>query len=74
MNILYSLFQTYSPCPGNKKFRIKDGSFSPIAGEGKLPLSRHIDLKNVLHVPKLSRNLISVSKIYKDSNCNVKFF
>lgn len=51
--------------------------FSAIAGEGSIMLSKHIDLKNVLHVPKLSCNLLSVSKICKDSNCsncNVKFF
>jgi hypothetical protein len=69
-----SLFKTYSPCPGNQKVRIADGSFSSIAGEGKITLSKNIDLKNVLHVPKLSCNLLSVSKICKDSNCNVKFF
>jgi transposase InsO family protein len=74
MTGLSSLFQTYSPCPGNKKIKIADGSFSPIAGEGKIPLSTHIDLKNVLHVPKLSYNLLSVSKICEDSNCYVKFF
>lgn len=48
--------------------------FSAIAGEGSSMLSKHIDLKNVLHVPKLSYNLLSVSKICKDSNRNVKFF
>jgi hypothetical protein len=71
MTGLSSLFQTYSPCPGNKKIKIADGSVSPIAGEGKIPLSTHIDLKNVLHVPKLSYNLLSVSKICEDSNCYI---
>jgi len=74
MTSLSSLFKTYSPCSGNKKIRIVDGSFSAIAGEGSITLSKHIDLKNVLHVPKLSYNLLSVSKICKDSNRNVKFF
>ena len=62
MTSLSSLFKTYSPCSGNKKIRIVDGSFSAIAGEGSITLSKHIDLKNVLHVPKLSYNLLSVSK------------
>ncbi|WP_423229665.1 hypothetical protein, partial [Vibrio vulnificus] len=31
-------------------------------------------LQNVLHVPKLACNLISVSKLAKDSNYSTKFF
>ena len=37
-------------------------------------LSPHISLKFVLHVPKLACNLLSVSKLAQDSNCNVTFF
>ncbi|KAL9441801.1 hypothetical protein AB3S75_020326 [Citrus x aurantiifolia] len=29
----FHLFNTYSPCSGNQKIRIADGSFSPIAGK-----------------------------------------
>ncbi|RVW16202.1 hypothetical protein CK203_074282 [Vitis vinifera] len=29
-----NMFESYSPCPGNKKVRIADGNFSPIAGKG----------------------------------------
>ncbi|RVW29625.1 hypothetical protein CK203_100964 [Vitis vinifera] len=29
-----NMFESYSPCPGNKKVRIADGSFSPITGKG----------------------------------------
>src|ERR1044072_6853114 len=69
-----SLFKTYSPCSGNEKIRIADGTFSAIAGIGNITLSKAIDLKKVLHVPKLSYNLLSVSKICNDSHCCVKFF
>ena len=36
-------------------------------------LSKNISLKNVLHVPKLTCNLLSVSKLSKDSNSRVIF-
>ena len=67
------LFKSYSPCPENRKVRIADGSFSPIAGKGLVQISERIDLNSVLHVPKLACNLLSVSKISKDSNCRVVF-
>ena len=66
-------FNTYSPCSGSEKIRIADGSFSPIAGKGLIKLSENIDLKFVLHVPKLACNLFSVSKLTINSNCHVFF-
>jgi transposase InsO family protein len=39
-----------------------------------IKISERIDLKSVLHVPKLACNLLSVSKLSKDSNCCVTFF
>ncbi|RVW16063.1 hypothetical protein CK203_022479 [Vitis vinifera] len=30
-----NMFESYSPCPGNKKVWIADGNFSPIAGKGQ---------------------------------------
>ncbi|KAI5401521.1 hypothetical protein KIW84_066119 [Lathyrus oleraceus] len=56
-----TLFSSYSPCAGNQKIKIADGSFSAIAGKGSVVLSQMLTLKNVLHVPNLSCNLISVS-------------
>jgi hypothetical protein len=56
-----------------KKIRIADGSYSSIVGKSLVNLSQNISLKNVLHVPKLTCNLLSVSKFYKDSNYRVTF-
>lgn len=42
------LFETYSPCPGNKKVRIANGNFSPIARKGLIKISEGIDLKFVM--------------------------
>lgn len=64
-----NFFESYIPCPDNKKVRIADGNFSPIAGKGLIKISEGIDLKSVLHVPKLTCNLLSVSKLSRDSNC-----
>ena len=41
------------------------------AGQGEVQISPPITLKNVLHVPKLSTNLISIQKLTKDLSCNV---
>jgi len=57
-----------------KKIRIADGSFSSIAGKGLIQLTAKINLHSVLHVPNLTCNLLSVSKLCQDSNCRVTFF
>lgn len=74
MTSSFKLFQSYTPCPGNKKVKVADGSFFPIAGKCFIQISDIINLKSVLHVPKLTCNLLSVSKLSKDSNCSVNFF
>ena len=48
--------------------------FHPFAGKGLINLTKNIALKSVLHVPKLACNLLSVSKLSRDSNCRVVFF
>ena len=65
----FKLFQSYTPCSGNKKIKVADGGFSPVAGKGSIQISKNVNLKSVLHVPKLASSLLSVSKLTKDSNC-----
>ncbi|KAL5777605.1 hypothetical protein ACOSP7_010531 [Xanthoceras sorbifolium] len=74
MTSVSSLFNTYSPCSGLEKIRIADGTLSSIAGKGLIKISENINLNSVLHVPKLACNLLSVSKLSKESNCRVIFF
>ncbi|CAH9107930.1 unnamed protein product [Cuscuta europaea] len=74
MTYIPKFFSSYQPCAGDKKVRVEDGSFSAIAGMGNIKISSSINLSKVLHVPKLSCNLISISKITKDLQCCVKFF
>ncbi|KAK3035187.1 hypothetical protein RJ639_034575 [Escallonia herrerae] len=80
---LYTLFQSqhFQVIPscslaqkGNKKIKIADGSLSAIAGTGSLGLSPSITLHNVLHVPKLSCNLLSISKLTNDLKCQANFY
>ena len=68
-----SLFLSYKPCAGNRKVKIANGSLSPIAGTGKIKISDSISLSQVLHVPNLACNLVSVSKITKELNCCAYF-
>ncbi|KAH9722152.1 retrovirus-related pol polyprotein from transposon RE1 [Citrus sinensis] len=69
-----SLFSAYKPCAGNQKIKIADGSLSAIAGKGSIIFSSTLTLHNVLHVPNLSCNLLSISKLTLDLNCCANFF
>ena len=66
-------FSTYSPCPSNKKIATADGTLVTVAGLGDIHINPSITLKNVLHVPKLSTNLVSIHKLTKDLSCTVIF-
>ena len=69
----HSMFSHYVPCAGNLKIQIADGSLSTVAGKCLIQING-LTLESVLHVPNLKCNLISVSKLAKDSNCVVKLF
>ena len=73
MTNAHHLFSTYSPCAGNLKVKIADGTLSPVAGKGSIRISESITLNLVLHVPNLSCNLLSISQLTKKSNCPTKF-
>ncbi|KAL0546640.1 hypothetical protein IC582_016552 [Cucumis melo] len=66
-------FVTYTPCAGNEKIRIANGSLASIAGKGQIVLFDGFSLQNVLHVPKLSYNLLSISKITYELHCKATF-
>ena len=75
-------FSTYSPCPSNKKIAnpsnkkiaTADGSLTTVAGIGDVKISPLMTLKNVLHVPRLSTNLVSIHKLTQDLCCNIIFY
>ena len=53
--------------------KLADGSFTPIVGFSIVWLTIAFYLSNVLHVPKLSCNLLSISKVTANQNCIVNF-
>ena len=67
------VFCTYGKCVDDIRVTVADGTHSTVAGQGHIDLSS-LKLQNVLHVPFLQCNLLSVSKITKDLNCAVTFF
>lgn len=69
-----SCFTTYQPCSSNRKIKVADGSLINVVGQGTVVFSSMLILKDVLHVPKLSVNLLSISKITQDLNCHETFF
>ncbi|XP_021732478.1 uncharacterized protein LOC110699281 [Chenopodium quinoa] len=52
---------------------LPDGAKALATKEGRVVLEDGITLENVLFVPQLNCNLISVSKLIDDSNCFVRF-
>ena len=69
MTNLSQLFSSYSPCAGNKKIKIADGSLSVIAGMGSVIISPTLSLHKVLHVSNLSCNFLFISKLTSDLKC-----
>ena len=55
------LFHTYTPSPSNKKIAVVNDSLSTIVGFKDIYITPTLILKNVLHVPKLSASLVSIS-------------
>ncbi|XP_028106008.1 uncharacterized protein LOC114305088 [Camellia sinensis] len=59
---------------GQDKVRIADGTVSSISGKGLVQVTPTMHLSSVLHVPKFSVNLLSLSRLTQDLNCCVTFF
>ena len=66
-------FKTYLPCPSNRKIVVADGTTTTVVGNGNVQVTSNLVLKNVLHVPQLSTNLVSMQELTKDLSCRVIF-
>ncbi|KAJ0539365.1 putative RNA-directed DNA polymerase [Helianthus annuus] len=53
---------------------IPNGSLIPVEGKGACTLPNGLKINNVLHVPKFTCNLLSVSRLSNDLQCAVTFF
>ena len=60
------LFNTYSPSPSNKKISVANNSLATVAGFRDIYITPTLNIKNVLHVPKLSTILVSIQKLTHD--------
>ena len=68
-----SFFSHYSSYLGDRLVKIVDGSFTYVASVGTIWLNDTFCLSNVLHVPLLSFNFLSISKVTTDRKCIVNF-
>ena len=66
-------FKTYLPCPSNRKIVVADGTTTTVIGIGDVQVTSNLILKNVLHVPQLSTNSVSIQKLTQDLSCRVIF-
>ena len=67
------LFNTYTLNPSNKKIVVANGSLATIAGFEDIYITPTLILKNVLHVPKFSANLVAIQKLTHDLKCYAIF-
>ncbi|TYK29954.1 reverse transcriptase [Cucumis melo var. makuwa] len=65
-------FVSYILCV-DEKIRIIDGSLAPIVEKEQISLFDGFSLHNVLHVPRISYNLLSIRKITHELNCKATF-
>ena len=66
-------FHSYTPCPSSRKIVVANGTLATVAGLGNIHITPTLILKDVLHVPKLSANLISIQKLTHDLKCYAIF-
>ncbi|KAF3771995.1 hypothetical protein EJ110_NYTH59018 [Nymphaea thermarum] len=67
------MFQEYKLTSGQQRVSMTDGSSIFVAGKWSLSLLNKYFLHNALHVPNIPVNLLSVSSITKELNCNLIF-
>ena len=53
---------------------LENGALAFARKEGSVKLNKRIKLNNVLYVPSLTCNLISIMEFCKELNCSVTFF
>ena len=67
------LFFNFLDSSSRSSIKTADGSFSPIKGSGSVLINDNLLLEDVLFVPNLACNLVSVSKLSKNLNCSLQF-
>ncbi|KAI3494498.1 hypothetical protein L1887_40746 [Cichorium endivia] len=62
-----------TPYSGNAKVAFGNGNTLPISHIGQSTIYKNIRLRDVLVIPKLSKSLLSISKLTTDNNLDVLF-
>ncbi|OIT38994.1 hypothetical protein A4A49_56276, partial [Nicotiana attenuata] len=62
-----------SPFKGTNLIMVGNGDRLPITHIGDKYIGKYLNLQDVFVVPKLKKNLISVSKFVKDNACSIEF-
>ena len=60
--------QTPSPYTGNNTITVGNGCSLPISHSGSTTLPNSLQIKNILHVPCLTKNLLSIQNFSRDNN------
>nr|KYP50002.1 hypothetical protein KK1_028242 [Cajanus cajan] len=71
MTCMSQYFSSYTLCVRNQKIKLVDSSLATIVGKESVTFSPSLTLKNALHVPNLSCNLVSTSKLNPDHNFQI---
>ena len=74
MTFVSTKFLSHKPYPSTIKIVLVDGSLTTMNGQGDIFINPYLTLRDILHVPKLFTNLISIQKLTKDTNCRVIFY
>ena len=69
-----SHFTSYSKAPKQQLITIANGDHAPIVEYDNVQFQSFLSLHNVLYVPKLANNLISIHRLIQDCNCVITFF
>lgn len=73
MTLASSTLENYSPYSGNDRVVVGNGASLPITYTRSCNLSRNVHLLDVLVVPHITKNLLSISKLTSDYPVNVVF-
>ncbi|KAJ0580159.1 putative RNA-directed DNA polymerase [Helianthus annuus] len=65
--------QHLTPTQGNQKVYFGNGQSLPITHVGHTKIFGNLDLNNVLVVPSITKNLLSIGKLTEDNNVDVLF-
>ncbi|RDY04886.1 hypothetical protein CR513_11341, partial [Mucuna pruriens] len=69
MTSFFSHLTSYSRTSRKQLITVANGDHVPIIGSSNIQLQPSLSLYNVLHVPNLANNLISIHRLAQDLNC-----